>query len=311
MEMRSIALIRGYKTPESFRQALEARLRDRAHAEGLDLEWLRRQVAFERFLARVFHGPEPVWLLKGGYALELRLEGRIRTTLDIDLASADTEMLRFAAAAEPGEQTLDVALAHLQELASRELGDHFTFTVTRLRTLGTPPEGGLRCTAECRVAGRRFTNFRVDFGLGDPVVSEPEWVSGQSLLMFAGIEPYRVPLLPVTQQIAEKFHAYTAPWEDRHNTRSKDLVDLLLLFEMKETDRNLLRKALQATFSHRNTHPLPAHLPSPPDEWKSEFAELATHLGLPSDTLADAFRYLEAVWDEWGLGAQEDWEADK
>jgi Nucleotidyl transferase AbiEii toxin, Type IV TA system len=76
-----------YKTAGAFRTALETRLHNRARAEGTDLQRLRRQVAFDRFLARMFlkgpNAPYP-WVLKGGYAMELRTHAA-RTTKDIDL----------------------------------------------------------------------------------------------------------------------------------------------------------------------------------------------------------------------------------
>src|SRR5262249_53857937 len=76
-----------YKTAGAFRAALEARLQNRARTEGTDLQRLRGQVAFDRFLARLFSkGPkaEYPWILKGGYAMELRTH-TARTTKDIDL----------------------------------------------------------------------------------------------------------------------------------------------------------------------------------------------------------------------------------
>jgi hypothetical protein len=75
-----------YKTAGAFRTALETRLQMRARAETTDLQRLRRQVAFDRFLARMFSkGPKAAypWLLKGGYAMELRMHAA-RTTKDID-----------------------------------------------------------------------------------------------------------------------------------------------------------------------------------------------------------------------------------
>jgi hypothetical protein len=64
---------RQYATAAAFRVALETRLNAIATAEKVDLQRLRRQISFDRLLARFFaerHGP---WLLKGGYAMELRL----------------------------------------------------------------------------------------------------------------------------------------------------------------------------------------------------------------------------------------------
>ncbi len=75
-----------YASPTAFRQALESRLANLANAEGIDIQRLRRQVAFDRLLARLFADQSSIWTLKGGYAMELRLEAS-RTTRDIDLSA--------------------------------------------------------------------------------------------------------------------------------------------------------------------------------------------------------------------------------
>jgi hypothetical protein len=48
-----------YATPAAFRRALEDRLQAIAMKEGVDLQRLRRQVAFDRLLARLFQGGDP------------------------------------------------------------------------------------------------------------------------------------------------------------------------------------------------------------------------------------------------------------
>jgi len=62
--------VKQYKPAGAFRTALETRLQTRAQEERTDLQRLRRQVAFDRFLARLFPkestGTYP-WVLKGGY----------------------------------------------------------------------------------------------------------------------------------------------------------------------------------------------------------------------------------------------------
>ena len=69
-------MIGPYETPFAFRMALEERLRNASLRQGTDLQRLRRRIAFERLLARLFADEKPPWLLKGGYALELRLAYR-------------------------------------------------------------------------------------------------------------------------------------------------------------------------------------------------------------------------------------------
>jgi hypothetical protein len=48
---------RQYATAAAFRVALETRLKSVAAAEGIDLQRLRRQVSFDRLLARFFAEP--------------------------------------------------------------------------------------------------------------------------------------------------------------------------------------------------------------------------------------------------------------
>lgn len=75
---------REYATAEAFRRALEDRLNEAAKTELIQVSRLRRQVAFDRLLARLFRIDPAAWVLKGGYALELRFRSA-RATVDIDL----------------------------------------------------------------------------------------------------------------------------------------------------------------------------------------------------------------------------------
>jgi hypothetical protein len=296
-------LIGPYETPQAFRNALETRLRNTAQERGTDLQRLQRCVAFERLLARLFVGGDPPWLLKGGYALELRLEHRARSTLDLDMSVPDPERIRLQAAAGKGVPRVQAVYEHLQQAAERDLNDGFTFLIGRPREERTgAPEGGIRCSVEARLAGRPFVQFHLDVGLGDVVLGQPEWVEGSGLLGFAGIPAARVALYPMDQQFAEKIYAYTFPWQDRDNTRVKDLVDLVLLVHSGQLKPERVKQALRATFEARGTHPLPTQLPMPPADWTEPYTALAQELGLPALTLQEARTYLDAYWQDWGLG---------
>jgi len=296
-------LIGPYETPRAFRNALEARLRTAAQERGLDLQRLQRQAAFERLLARLFVGDDPPWLLKGGYALELRLTHLARSTLDLDLSVPDPERLLLRAARGEDPSPAQAVYERLQQAASRDLNDGFEFLVghPKLERTGAPG-GGIRCSVEARLAGRPFIRFHLDVGLGDAVLGQPDWVDGSGFLSFAGIPAARIALYPVDQQFAEKIHAYTFPWQDRDNTRVKDLVDLVLLLHSGQLKPRRVNQALRATFEARGSHSLPAQLPAPPIEWTEPYAALAQELGLPALTLQEARTYVEAHWQKWGLG---------
>jgi hypothetical protein len=78
-----VAAPRTYATAGAFRRALEERLKRTSQTDRIDINRLRRNVSFDRLLARLFHAEVVPWALKGGYALELRFKAA-RSTVDID-----------------------------------------------------------------------------------------------------------------------------------------------------------------------------------------------------------------------------------
>jgi len=75
-----------FRTATDFRKSLETRLKNIANTTGRPLQRLRKQVAFDRLLARLLSMDQPRFFLKGGYAMELRIT-EARATKDIDLTS--------------------------------------------------------------------------------------------------------------------------------------------------------------------------------------------------------------------------------
>jgi len=61
-----MATTKTYATAGAFRVALEERLRRRSQTDQIDINRLRRQVSFDRLLARLFHEDSVPWALKGG-----------------------------------------------------------------------------------------------------------------------------------------------------------------------------------------------------------------------------------------------------
>ena len=92
-----------YTSGARFRRALEDRLRRQSLQAGVPLVRLRKMVAFDRFLARLLQSSPAEWVLKGGLALQLRLEEGARTTKDIevlDLANQEDIHRTFLIAGE-------------------------------------------------------------------------------------------------------------------------------------------------------------------------------------------------------------------
>src|SRR5713226_4057471 len=74
-----------YETSAAFRHALEERLRQREQETGEPLVRMRKRLVFERCMVRLQNKPDSPWVVKGGFALELRLGMRARMTNDLDL----------------------------------------------------------------------------------------------------------------------------------------------------------------------------------------------------------------------------------
>lgn len=267
-----------YRTAFDFRKALTDRLNRQAQEQGVDVARLIKRVVFERFLARLFYTGSERWVLKGGYALELRLSSHARATRDLDLNIPPPP--------------LDDLLEELQRAAEIDLADFFSFRVRQAKgELIGPPLGGHRFHVEALLDGRVYASFPLDLGQGDETVREPEWVAGKADLTFAGLPTPTFAAYPLEDHFAEKFHAYTRPRENP--SRVKDLVDMLLLIELGLELTPLLQEAIRETFARYATHPLPKRLPEPPETWAAPFNGLTEEIGLEI-SLENAYEQLSS-----------------
>ncbi len=269
---------RKYASAAAFRVALEDGLKRLAQEESLDLQRVRRQAAFDRLLCRLFANPDSPWLLKGGYAMELRLK-TARATRDIDLA-----LKRVPLASVHWDANVADVLEMLRESGQLNLQDFFTFAFgNAMQDLDAAPYGGARFPVDARLSGRTFVKFHLDVSSGD-VLREPyELLTGRDWLGFAGIASADFPAVSPEEQFAEKLHAYTLPRPGRENTRVKDLVDLVLLIEQTELNTTRLPQAIRETFQRRKTHSIPHTLIAPQASWSNPFAETAAECGLEPD----------------------------
>lgn len=265
-----------YKTATAFRRALEERLRQRSLEGSQPLARHRKMVAFDRFLARLAKQEHEAWIVKGGFALQLRLGDRARTTKDIDVAARN-------------RWTREETIAHLRAAASADLGDWFEFEVGEPSTAATGAPGrGFRFPIRCLLDSRQFENFHADVGYGDPVIEAPDVLIAPDLLGFAEIPPAKVRCYPLTTQIAEKLHTYTRTYASGATSRTRDVADLLLAASLQQFNSAKLRQAIEATFRARSSHPVPQEMPDPPARIAASYKQLARELDLPWTTIEEA-----------------------
>jgi len=261
-----------FKNAIDFRKSLEARLQTISKNKGLDLQRLRRKVAFDRFLARIFSQEQSGFYLKGGYAMELRI-AQARATKDIDLTY-------IGRVKDEAELLNRLIWSDLQTIAQRDLNDHFTYQVSAAEMdLENAPYGGARYPVSSFIDKKLFVRFQLDVG-ADFLVDKVEFIQGNDWLEFCSIAPPTISMISIEQQFAEKLHTYTLPREDRLNSRAKDLIDMILLLNMHPSNRTGMLHALQAVFQKRDTHSLPKKLIPPPAEWDSQFVKMAVECGI-------------------------------
>ena len=247
-----------YSSAPAFRQALEDRLRSENSPQKLPR--LRKMIAFERFMARL----DNRWILKGGYALQLRTE-KARTTQDVDLLAL--------------EITEDQIAETLLEAAHRDVGDYFEFFVER-SDLNLDEGSAIRFRVTSRVAGRVFERFHIDIGYGDPIVETVDYLVPPNYLSFAQVDSPAIPCYPVSQHIAEKLHALVR-LRSAENSRVKDFVDILLFASMDiNLQANHLSAAIQAVFTARGDA-IPGQIDQIPASWQSKYRRFAKDLDLP------------------------------
>jgi hypothetical protein len=203
---------------------------------------------------------DPLFLIKGGVSLELRLRLRARATKDFD-------------AAFRGER--DAVIGALEQ-AFTEPYEGFTFRIG-----GEPREMTHMTRFEIKVEyeGRVWSSITMEVSAYEGTDLPAEEVPAISLTDFGLRGPERLPCMPLVKQVAQKLHAMTEQLESGHpNERFRDLWDLWVLREMVPPSPQL-REVCEETFRIREKHPWPPTI-LVHSHWIEPFAALAQGEGL-------------------------------
>lgn len=278
-----------YLTAGAFLASLSDRLK--AKSDKWDIQRMRRQVAFDRLVIRLFSKEASPWVLKGGYALEMRLDSS-RTTKDVDLDLREREII-----SENPELRNTLILEKLRKYISIDLEDFFLYEIkpSKMNIIATP-HGGARFPVIAYVDGRVFAKFHLDVGIGNPIIEPLDSVKGEDWLAFAGLHTKEVEVISLEQHFVEKMHAYTQPRMKQDNSRSKDLVDMALLIRTGKLNTSKVKAAMQIIFEFRGTHSVPNELELPPKSWVRPFTRMARECNLKAN-LGEVFEELCAFLD--------------
>ncbi|MCM3555212.1 nucleotidyl transferase AbiEii/AbiGii toxin family protein [Janibacter melonis] len=258
----------------ALRDSINHRLANVAAERRVAPDRVRRHFAFQRILVRL--SATEGWVLKGGFALEVRLGLQARATKDLDLAMLDD---------------LDGAEVHdrLLDALDVDADDALTFQVSAPKAISPDEAGnpGWKFTVTSFLGGKVFAPLRLD------VVARSAEIAGAvgTLEVHPPILPERLssttmPAVDVAQHAAEKFHAMARTYAgDRPSSRVKDLVDVVLLADAGLLPHPDLPDRLRTVWQVRDGVPPPAQLPELPASWSRDYAAMATELDLDIDYL--------------------------
>jgi hypothetical protein len=211
---------------------------------------------------------DPVFLLKGGVAIEMRLRGRARATKDVDLVF-------FGDPQDLGDD-LDRALA----------GPYSEFSFQRQEIDAAGGGRFQRLEVKLLYRGRSWSTLRLEVAAPDSQAVDGEPVPAIPLDEFGIDGPKAVPCLSLRYQIAQKLHAVTERVPDHENERFRDLIDLIICRDLVE-ETAPVKEACLDTFAARVGHDWPPKL-IVPAAWAEPYTALATEMDFPIQDVEEA-----------------------
>jgi len=211
---------------------------------------------------------DPLFLLKGGVAIELRVGGDARATKDVDLVFfGDPE--------------------RLGEILDEDLAEPYSVFSFEPQGVETRREGLFRqVDVKLLFRGRSWATVELEVAQPDSQETDAEEVEAIPIDEF-GIEgPRMVRCLSLRYQIAQKLHAVTQRFEVGENERFRDLIDLIICRDLV-ADLAEVREACVDTFQARGLHAWPPSL-EVPDAWADPYMALAEEMNFPVADVGDA-----------------------
>lgn len=275
------------RRPPHSTNVLERWVGEHSRAQGIAVKRVQRWIWFMIIIAVLDtirdEDGEPLFLIKGGVALELRLRLTARATTDVDAAFREsmTEMLR-----------------HLDEALQKGYGD---FTFERTPPVPVRDTESQRLGIKLSYRGRRWGTVQLEVAAAEGASgTDVEYLDAIEIDQFGLDGPDRIACLGVRYQIAQKLHACTEPAPaGEENERFHDLIDLLLLRDLIDPAGGLraVRMACVDTFAVREKHDWPPAVIVYPS-WPEAFAALAAVQEFPIVDAEEAARIVQEVIDE-------------
>lgn len=226
--------------PKNVTASVRARLLQLSKTQNKDFNYILTKYGLERLLFRLSCSNYATkFVLKGAMLFGYWTNLPHRTTRDVDLLSFGS----------PDLEQLEQIFGDICDLEVPDDGITFSGEMSKAERIKEDQEyEGARLHIQ-GFLGRAKIHLQIDIGFGDVITPDTEDITLPTLL-----DGFFSPLLrayPRDTVVAEKLEAMVDL--GLGNTRLKDFFDLLFLCENFPFEGNTLCKAVQATFSRRNT----------------------------------------------------------
>ncbi len=220
--------------------SVKERLRNIASQTSKEFQSVVRQYVQERFLFRLSKSVySKNFILKGALLFVAHDISRNRPTRDIDfLGSAISNEIK---------DIIEV----VKEILKFNFEDGVTFDPNSIEAENIVEDGdyhGIRIKFHAYMENSR-ERVQLDIGFGDKMTSGPIEIEFPTLLDF---DAPKIKVYSIETAIAEKFEAIVSL--QLQSSRMKDFYDVMFFAEHYEFKKELLLKALSATFNHRSTN---------------------------------------------------------
>ena len=225
-------------TPEQ----VKGRIKNVAKENKADARTLMRIYMMERFLERVSNSRyKDNFIIKGGMLVTAMIGVANRSTMDIDTCLKNQNL------------SVEDARRIVDEIKDIDLEDDVAFEVKDVSNIMDEMEyPGIRFTMNA-IMGKLVTPMKIDISTGDAITPRAIEYQYKLLLDDRSITLWSYNLETI---LAEKLQTVLA--RGLLNTRMRDFYDIRMLLSIyeKEIDRDVLKKAFEATCKKRETENL-------------------------------------------------------
>lgn len=251
-------------------RSLEMAVKVAAKSSDTDTNKAIEGFYFDRFLCRVFSEPEPAFILKGGQSMLARTIAA-RTTRDIDLISRSLD--------------IDGAIEELKRIAAIDLDDYVRFLFDAAEPIKERDEyrSGYKIWFQTYLGVSKKARISIDLVYDEVFCDDPVRVNPVSRLAVGDLATNDYLIYPIKRTIADKVCAIAELHDGKPSSRTKDLVDLAIIFSTQTISATDLRKKIELEARLRKLPEIKEF--AIPETWmksyQSGFSKLAKETGLP------------------------------